>query len=93
VKTCPPIPVTKRLSAHEQRTPHLDYDLHQVLLRNDVLAIDDLLQNTGKDGLLVHLQIDAIQLAEPDQVGPNKDTQIAPLVFAFVAFPRMALVL
>ena len=93
VKTCPPVPVTIRLSFHEKRAPYLDYNFHQVLLRNDVLAIDDLFQNTGEDSLLVHIQIDAVELTEPDEVGPDKDAQIAPLVLALFAFPRVALVL
>src|SRR5258706_4859925 len=87
VTTCPPIPVTIRLSVHKKRTPHLNHDFHQVLLSDDVLAIDNLLQNTGKDSLLVHIQIDAVELAETDEVCSDEDAQIAPLELTLFAFP------
>ena len=45
---------------------HLDDHLHQILLRDDILADDDLLKDTRKDHGLVHLQVDAVQLTEPD---------------------------
>ena len=36
---------------------HLDHDFHKVFLGNNILALDDLLKNGGKDAILVELQI------------------------------------
>jgi hypothetical protein len=38
----------------------LDHDFHEVFLGNNILTLDNLLKNGGKDVILVELQIDAI---------------------------------
>jgi hypothetical protein len=53
---------------------YLDDDLHKILLCNYVLAVDNLFQYTRKNCPLVHVQIDSVQLAETDEVGPYEDT-------------------
>ena len=39
------------------RGTHLDHNFHKVFLGNNILALDDLLENGGKDAILVELQI------------------------------------
>jgi hypothetical protein len=62
-------------------------------LRNDVFAINDLLQDAWQDSLLVNLQIDPVQLAEPDKIGPDKNAKFTTFHFSLLAIPRMTLVL
>jgi len=38
----------------------LDYDFHEVFLGNNILTLDNLLKNGGKDAISVEIQIDAI---------------------------------
>ena len=64
---------------------HLNDHLHEILLRNDVLAVDDLLEDAGKYDLLVHVEVDAVQLAEPDKIGADQDAELAALDFALFA--------
>lgn len=72
---------------------HLDDDLHKVLLRNDVLAVDDLLEDGGQDHVLVHVDLDALELREADEVRTDKDAEVAALHLALLALARVALVL
>lgn len=72
---------------------HLYDNLHQIFLRDDVLAIDDLLQDGGENELLIHIQIHAIELGKTDEVRANEYSQIAPLHFALLTIPRVTLVL
>lgn len=72
---------------------HLDDDLHEVFLRDNVFAVDDLFEHAGKDDAPVHFQIDAVELTEADQVGPDEDAQLAPLEFPPVAVARESAVL
>ena len=53
---------------------HLDDHLHQILLRDDILADDDLLEDAGKNRLRVHHQVDAVELAEADEVRADENT-------------------
>jgi hypothetical protein len=53
-----------RTGARKQRNARLDDGIHQVRLRDVVLAVDDLLQNTRQHGVLVQVQVHAIQLAQ-----------------------------
>jgi hypothetical protein len=72
---------------------YLNDHFHQVFLGNNVFAVDDLLQNTGENGALVHVQIDTVKLAEPDEICADQDAQLAALQFAFFAVSRVPLVL
>jgi hypothetical protein len=71
----------------------LDYHFHQVLLRNDVFAVDHLLQDTGQDELAVCIEIDPFELGQADEVGADQDAQVFALNFALLAIPRVARVL
>jgi hypothetical protein len=64
---------------------HLNHNLHQVLLRNHIPTVHDLLQHTRQNRPLVHLQVDALELAQPDEVRSDEDTQVAALEFATLA--------
>lgn len=68
--------------------PHLDDDLHQVLLCNHVAAVDDLLENVGQDDAAVHVEVDAVELAQSHEVGANEDPQLTPLHLAALAVAR-----
>lgn len=72
---------------------NLDYHFHQVLLGNNVLAIDDLFQNAREDRLLIHGQIDTFELAEANEIGAHENTKLAPLHLALFAITRVPLVL
>ena len=62
------------------------YDnFHQVLLRNDILAADDLLKNARENVALIHVQVDAIQLTKSDQIGTNENAEVPTLHLAFLA--------
>lgn len=43
--------------------------------------------------LFVLVYIDALQLAEPDQVGPHQDPQLLPLLLPLLSIPAVALML
>lgn len=87
------LPRVMSLPVKKSLTAHLDNNLHEVLLRNDVLAAYDLLQDAWKDDLLIQLEIHAVQLAQTDKVGSNKDAKFLALHFAFLPVARMTLVL
>lgn len=72
---------------------YLDDHFHQVLLRNNVLAIDDLLQDAWENCTLVHVEVDTIKLAKPNKICSDQDTQFAALQFTFLAVSRVSLVL
>ena len=42
---------------------------------------------------MVHVQIDAVELGETDEIGADEDTQVATLHFALFAVARVTLVL
>lgn len=42
---------------------YLDDDFHQVLLSDDILAVDHLFHDAWQDCALVHLKVDTIELA------------------------------
>ncbi|KAI5117715.1 hypothetical protein M0805_006519 [Coniferiporia weirii] len=71
----------------------LDDDFHEVLLHDDVLAVDDLLEDAWEGRALVHPKVDAVERAEPDEVGTDEDTQFASLHLALLAVTRVSLVL
>lgn len=76
-----------------ERETYLNDNLHQILLRNNILATNDLLQNTRQNQRLVHPQIDTFELRKPDQIRPDKNTQLASFHLALFTFARVALVL
>jgi hypothetical protein len=63
----------------------LDNHLHKVLLRNYIFAIDNLFENTREDSLLIHAEINAVELTEADEIGADKDSQLFALKFPFLA--------
>lgn len=69
----------------EHDVTDLNYDLHQVLLRYHIFAVDDLLKNTGQDGTLVHLQINTVKLTEPNEIGTDKNSEFSAFHLAFFA--------
>lgn len=71
----------------------LDDHLHQIFLSYDVLAVDDLFENAGKDGALVLVEIDTVELAEPYEICPHEDAQFASLQFAFFTIAGVTLML
>jgi hypothetical protein len=52
-----------------------------------------LFQDSREDAVLVHLEVYAVELGEPDEVGADEDTKVAALHLAFFAVAGMALVL
>ena len=64
---------------------YLDNHFHEVFLRNDVLAADDLLQDAWEDIRLVHVEIHAVQLAQADEICADEDTEVFAFQFAFLA--------
>jgi len=72
---------------------YLNNNFHKIFLRDDIFAIDDLLENAWKNGFLVHFQIHAIQLTQPNQICAYQDTKFATLHLTFLAVPRMTLML
>lgn len=72
---------------------HLDDDLHQVLLRDYVLAVHDLLQHTRKDRPPVHLQVNAFKLTQPNEIGPDENSQLPSLHLATFTIARKPRVL
>ena len=67
------------LEPHRQRRDvefdreHLCEALHQVLLGDRILAVDDLLQDLWEHNIAVHGQINAFKLGQLREVGPNQD--------------------
>jgi hypothetical protein len=39
----------------KEKKTYLDYDLHKVLLGNNILTLDDLLQDGGEDAISIEL--------------------------------------
>jgi hypothetical protein len=52
-----------------------------------------LFQDSGEDAVLIHLEVYAVELGEPDEVGANEDTEVAALHLAFFTVAGVALVL
>ena len=78
--------VSFEFKMQSQKT-YLDNDFHEILLSNNILAVDDLFQDAREDGLLVHFQVDPIQLTKSDQIGSNEDAQFTSLHFALFPIP------
>ena len=72
---------------------HLDDHLHEVLLRDDILAVDHLLEDRWQDRVLVELERHAIELAQAHEVRADEDAQFAALCLALLALARVAEVL
>lgn len=72
---------------------YLDDDLHEVLLRNHIPTPDDLLQHPRQNPTDVHVQIDAFELAQPDEIRADQDPQLLSLQLALFALTGMPLVL
>lgn len=62
-------------------------------MRYNVLAANYLLQNAGKDVALVHLQVNAVKLTEPDEIRANQNSKVFPFHLPLLAIPRVTLVL
>ena len=67
----------------------LDDAIHEVRLRNSVLAVDHLLEDAGQHRLLVEAHVHALELADPNKVGPDQDAQVLALLLALL-LPRAA---
>jgi hypothetical protein len=52
-----------------------------------------LFQDSGEDAVLVHLEVYAVELGEPDEIGADEDTEVAALHLAFFAVAGVTLVL
>lgn len=63
---------------------YLDDYLHKVLLRNNILTLHDLLQYRWQNRPLVHIQIHAVKLAEPNEVRADQDPELPPLHLALL---------
>ena len=72
------------LESHET-TNYLDNHFHEVFLRDDVLAADDLLQNARENIRGVHLEIHAVELAETDEVCADEDTEVLAFDLALLS--------
>jgi hypothetical protein len=77
----------------DERETDLDYDFHEVFLSNHILTLNNLLKNGGKDAILVELQIDTIQLREPNEVCADQNAKVFALSLALFAVARVSLVL
>ena len=91
VKTWKAASVSARM--HRVSEAHLNHHLHQILLRDDVFAAHDLLQDARQDVTLVHVEIHAVQLAQADKVGADKNPEVLAFHLALLPVARMALVL
>lgn len=50
------------------------YDhFHQVLLCDYIFAIYHLLQDAGQDDALIHVEVDAVELTAPNEIGPHEN--------------------
>mmetsp|Transcript_47733 Transcript_47733/g.110644 ORF Transcript_47733/g.110644 Transcript_47733/m.110644 type:complete len:266 (-) Transcript_47733:215-1012(-) len=67
--------------------------VHQVLLRDGVLAVDHLLEDGGQHRLGVNLERHPLERREADEVGADKDAQLRALALAPLALPHGPLVL
>jgi len=67
---------------------HLDHDFHEVFLGNNILALDDLLENGGEDGISVELQIDAVELREANEICADQNTKVFPFRLTLLAVAR-----
>lgn len=76
-----------------EESADLDDDLHEVLLGDNVLAVDDLLEHARQDEALVHAEVDALELAEADEVGADEDAKLLALHLTLLALARVARVL
>lgn len=72
---------------------HLNDNLHEVLLRDHVLTAHDLLEHGGQNDALVHVDVDALELRQADEICTDKNSQVPSLGFTLLAFSRVALVL
>jgi hypothetical protein len=72
---------------------HLDHDFHEVFLGNNILALDDLLENGGEDGILVEVQINAVELRKANEICADQDTKVFPFGLTLLAVARVTLVL
>ncbi len=72
---------------------HLDHDFHEVFLGNNILALDHLLENGGKDGISVELQINAVELREANEIGADQNAKVFPFGLTLLAVARVTLVL
>jgi hypothetical protein len=72
---------------------HLDHDFHEVFLGNNILALDDLLENSGEDVILVELQINAVELRKANEICADQNTKIFPFGLTLLAVARVTLVL
>lgn len=72
---------------------YLDDHFHEILLGDDIFAVDNLFQDARQDRAAVHVQTDTLQLAEPDKIRAYEDTQFLAFHLALFAIARMALVL
>lgn len=79
--------------ADKRGRTNLNNNFHQILLRNYIFTINNLLQYTRQDILLIHIEIHTVQLGQSNKVGTNQNTKFFSLNFAFFAIARMALVL
>mmetsp|Transcript_16437 Transcript_16437/g.27644 ORF Transcript_16437/g.27644 Transcript_16437/m.27644 type:complete len:253 (-) Transcript_16437:268-1026(-) len=70
------------------------YDrVHQIGLRDLILAIDHLLENPREDRLLIKLQVHPLQLAQHQQVLSYQIPQFVALLFSLILQPLRTLVL
>lgn len=63
----------------------LDDALHQIRLRDRVLAGEDLLDDLGQDAILVLGQVEALQLRQTHQIRAHQDAQIHALLLTALA--------
>ena len=64
---------------------HLHDGVHQVRLRDLVLAVDHLLQNPGQHHLVVQREVHPLELRQDEEVLPDEVAQLAPLPLAPLA--------
>ena len=72
---------------------HLDHNFHEVFLGDNILALDNLLKNGGEDGILVELQINAVELREADEICADQNAKVFAFGLTLLAVTRVALVL
>lgn len=72
---------------------HLDDNLHEIFLGDHVLAVNDLLEDAWEDRATVHLEVDAFELAQPNQVRPDQDPKLPSLHLPPFAVARESRVL
>jgi hypothetical protein len=72
---------------------HLNDALHQILLRNDVAAADDLLEQAMQHNVGVQVDVDAVELAEAREVLADEQAQVLALGLALRTLRGGAVVL